>query len=315
MSSILTLTMNPSLDIATSVAHVADTVKLRCSQEQVHPGGGGINVSRIIHNLSGDSCALFPCGGYTGDQLQRLLQQEGLTTHALIINSDTRQSFSVHETSSGKDFRFLLPGHTLDESTGTSCLTYISKLDPVPRYLVASGSLPPGINEDFYAKVSRFAQSINCLFVLDTSGAALTHALNAGGIYLFKPSLQELEEFTGRTLSTESLQLDAAQALIQNGQAKIVVLSLGAEGALLVSKQGTFKASSAPVTPVSTVGAGDSVVGGMVWALERGMDTEHALRYGMACAAATITNPHGEMGKAADIRHLLDQVQITQIEN
>jgi 6-phosphofructokinase 2 len=313
MTTILTLTMNPSLDIATSIGLVTDTIKLRCTQEQVHPGGGGINVSRIIHNLGGNSCALFPCGGYTGNQLQFLLEEEGLTSHALAIKSDTRQSFSVHETSSGKDYRFLLPGHTLDENTAQSCLSYISTLHPTPRYLVASGSLPPGISEDFYARVSKIAQSINCLFVLDTSGTPLNHALSTGGIYLFKPSLQELEEFTGQILATESAQIQAAHALIQTGQVKIVVLSLGSDGAMLVSAEGVLKAQSIPVTPVSTVGAGDSVVGGMVWALDNGMNTEQALRYGIASAAATITNPHGEMGRAADIHALIDQVRISKI--
>lgn len=313
MTTILTLTMNPSLDIATSIEHVTDTIKLRCTQEQVHPGGGGINVSRIIHNLGGNSCALFPCGGYTGNQLQLLLQEEGLTSHALAIKSDTRQSFSVHETSSGKDYRFLLPGHTLDENTAQSCLSYITTLHPAPRYLVASGSLPPGITEDFYARVSKIAQSINCLFVLDTSGKPLNHALSTGGIYLFKPSLQELEEFTGQILANESAQIQAANALIRTGQVKIVVLSLGSDGALLVSEEGALKAQSIPVTPVSTVGAGDSVVGGMVWALDNGMNIEQALRYGIASAAATITNPHGEMGRAADIHALIDQVRISKI--
>ncbi len=313
MTAILTLTMNPSLDIATSITHVQDTIKLRCAQEQVHPGGGGINVSRIIHNLGGNSCAMFPCGGYTGNQLQLLLQQEGLTSHALLINSDTRQSFSVHETSSGKDYRFLLPGHTLNESTAEDCLKHIESLNPKPRYLVASGSLPPGIGDDFYVRVLKITQSIGCNFVLDTSGPALNHALRAGGIYLFKPSLQELEEFTGQSLSTETAQLAAANMIIQSGQAKVVVLSLGADGALLVCAEGAFKAPSIPVTPLSTVGAGDSVVGGMVWALEQGLTIEQALRYGIACATATIINPHGEMGRATDIQSMLAQVQISRI--
>lgn len=313
MTAILTLTMNPSLDIATSIARVEDTIKLRCTQEQVHPGGGGINVSRIIHNLGGNSCAMFPCGGYTGNQLQLLLQQEGLTSHALLIDSDTRQSFSVHETSSGKDYRFLLPGHTLNESTAEDCLKHIASLNPKPRYLVASGSLPPGIGDNFYVRVLKITQSIGCHFVLDTSGTALNHALRAGGIYLFKPSLQELEEFTGQTLSRESSQLAAANMIIQAGQSKIVVLSRGADGALLVSAEGAFKVASIPVTPLSTVGAGDSVVGGMVWALERGLSIEQALRYGIACATATIINPHGEMGRAADIESMLNQVKITRI--
>lgn len=313
MTAILTLTMNPSLDIATSIPHVTDTIKLRCTPEETHPGGGGINVSRIIHNLGGESVAMFPCGGYTGDRLRQLLEQEGLTTQIFPIDSHTRQSFSIHETTSGKDFRFLLPGHTISPATTSACLNYIRCLKNKPRYLVASGSLPPGVAEDFYAEVSALAKQLQCHFVLDTSGRALTQAVQAGGIYFFKPSLEELEELTGKTLQSEASQLDAARKLIHTGQTKMLVLSLGQKGALLVSEQLTLRASGVAVTPVSSVGAGDSLVGAMVWALERGYSLEQSLRYGISSATATIMNTHGQMGGAVDIAALLDQIQITRI--
>jgi len=314
MTGIVTLTMNPSLDIATSIAHVSDTIKLRCAQEETHPGGGGINVSRIIHNLGGDSIAVFPCGGYTGDRLQELLVQENLSTHTIPISSNTRQSFSVHETSSGKDFRFLLPGHVLSQDIAQTCLEYVRHLKSKPRFIVASGSLPPGVEDNFYAEVSKLAQSLDCLFVLDTSGPALVNALASSGVYFFKPSLEELEELTGESLGTEALQLKAARRLIASGQTRMVVISLAADGVLLVSADFALRASGISVTPVSTVGAGDCVVGAMVWALERELSFEQALRYGVASATATILNAHGEMGRKENIDSLLDQIQISRIQ-
>ena len=313
MTGIVTLTMNPSLDIATSIAKVSETIKLRCAPEESHPGGGGINVSRIIHNLGGDSIAVFPCGGYTGDRLEQLLINEDLTIHTIPVSSHTRQSFSIHETSSGKDFRFLLPGHVLSQDIAQTCLEYIRNLKSKPRFIVASGSLPPGVEDNFYAAVSKLAQALDCLFVLDTSGPALAHALKFGGIYFFKPSLEELEELNGEALGTETLQLKAARRLIQAGQTKMVVISLAADGVLLVTEDFALRASAIPVTPVSTVGAGDCIVGAMVWALERGLSLDQALRYGVASATATILNTHGEMGRKEDIDPLLDQINITRL--
>lgn len=313
MTRILTLTMNPSLDIATSIEHVRDTVKLRCAPEESHPGGGGINVSRIIHNMGGDSIAMFPCGGYTGDRLQQLLIEEDLTTHIFPISSNTRQSFSIHESATTKDYRFLLPGHTLDQATATACLDYIRNLKSKPHFLVASGSLPPGISDDFYADVSRLAQSMSCHFVLDTSGAALKHAIQAGGIYLFKPSLEELEELTGQALPTQEMQIHAARALIDARKTEVIVISLGSKGALLITEKLVLKAQGPTVQPVSSVGAGDSLVGGVIWALEQNASIERALRYGIASACATIMHPHGEMGSREMIEMYLEKIQISKL--
>ncbi len=313
MTAILSLTLNPSLDIATTVARVTNTVKLRCSLEESHPGGGGINVSRIIHNMGGDSIAIFPCGGYTGDRLLELLNREELTTHSFPISTNTRQSFSVHETTTGKDFRFLLPGDLVDQKIGDACLQYISKLKNKPKFVIASGSLPPGLSENFYADVAKLTHSLGSKFILDSSGSAFAKAIQTGGIYLIKPSLEELEELTGQILSNETLQLSAARKLIQSGKAEIVVLSLGSKGALLITADMALRASGVPVTPVSSVGAGDSIVGAMIWAIDRDFSLDQALRYGIAAATSTILNIHGEMGQMSQIERLIDQIQITHI--
>ena len=313
MSTILTVTMNPSLDIATRIDHVQDTIKLRCASEESHAGGGGINVARLIHNLGGDTTAIFPCGGYTGDQLLQLLREENLPTYTFPIIGHTRQSFSIHETSTGKDYRFLLPGHTLDHVVAQQCLDYIRNLHEIPSYIIASGSLPPGVADTFYVDMLRLAQSIGSLFVLDTSGPALSKTLDAGGVYFCKPSLEELEELTGNALPTQALQVNAARALIEAGKTKIIVVSLGARGALLITAEICLRASGLDVQPVSSVGAGDSMVGGIVWALGQGQSLDQTLQMGVASATATILNKHGEMGHIETVERLIQQVQITHL--
>ncbi len=309
----LTLTMNPSLEIATSVERVVDTDKLRCEPEQSHPGGGGINVARVINNMGGNSIAAFPFGGFTGKRLCMLLEQERVTIQGVEVESETRQCFSVHERSTTHDFRFVLPGHPLPAQGMQACLDGITTLKTPPRYLVASGSLPPGVPDDFYATLGKRAANMGSLYVLDTSGAPLAHALASGGIYLIKPSLAELEELTDRPLKTEVARLHAAQAIIRKGQSKLVALSLGDQGALLISDHGCWRAASLPVQPVSTVGAGDSFVGGMIWALSRSMAIEQAFRYAIACATGTILNAHGQMCQQDEVSSLFQRVEITPI--
>jgi len=310
----LTWTMNPSLEISTAVQEVVATDKLRCEPERSNPGGGGINVARVLHNLGGNSIAAFPFGGFTGRRLCMLLEQEGVTIYGIEVKSETRQCFSVHETSTGDDFRFVLPGHRLPVEVIQLCMDKIRKLKPAPHYIIASGSLPPGIPIDFYATLGKLAAELGSLYVLDTSGAPLAQALAVGGIYLIKPSLNELEELTGQTLNTESSRLQATQKIIQSGQAKIVALSLAEQGALLVCAHGAWRAESLPVQPVSTVGAGDSFVGGMIWALSNFMALELAFCYAIACATATIQNTHGQMCQRNEVLALLERVKITQLK-
>ncbi len=312
MLDILTVTLNPALDVATSVSKVADTHKLRCAAAHIHPGGGGINVARVVQRLGGDCLALYLAGGLNGQQLAQLLDQEQVRSHSLSVTGQTRECFSVHETSSGLDFRFVLPGPDVAPFEWQACLDYVSHLDAAPQYLVASGSLPPGVPDDFYARLARLAKARGSRVVLDTSGPALAAAL-AEGVYLVKPSLRELREFSGQPLGTQAQWRDAAQQLIHAGQAQIVALSLGEDGALLVTADQAWRARPIPVTVQSTIGAGDSFVGGMVWALNRGANVEEAFRYGMAAGAAAVLSTGTGLCQSADVERLHRQVILTPI--
>ena len=309
MTDILTVTMNPALDVSTSTNKVMDTHKLRCAAAHFHPGGGGINVARVLHRLGADCLALYPAGGVNGQRLQKLLDQEQVRSHCIAIAEETRESFSVLETSSGRDFRFVLPGPELSPRESEACLSEVSKLETPTRYLVASGSLPPGVPADFYARLARLARARGSLLVLDSSGPALAAAL-AEGVYLVKPSLRELRELTGRPLHTELQWREAAQQIIRAGQAQVVALSLGEEGALLVTADRALRASSVPVTVKSSIGAGDSFVGGLVWALNRNIELSQAFRYGMAAGAAALLTAGTALCQAADVERLHKEVAV-----
>lgn len=308
MTNILTLTMNPAVDVFTSIDRVIPGHKLRCDQAQTHPGGGGINVARVLHRLGADVRALYTCGGVTGRVLSELLAQERIPAQALDIANETRESFTVHEGSSGQDFRFVLPGPTLSEVEWRACLAALRE-QGLAKYLIASGSLPPGAPDDFYAQMASQARAQGSQFVLDTSGAALRTALQAG-VHLVKPSLRELRDLTGLPLEAESDWCQAARRLIQQGLAHIVALSLGEDGALLVTAQHAWRAHALKVDVASTIGAGDSFLAGLVWALDQQHDLALALRYAMAAGAAALLTSGTSLCQLADIQRLLGDVQV-----
>lgn len=307
MTDILTVTMNPALDVSTATGKVVDTHKLRCTVAKFHPGGGGINVARVMHRLGSNCLALYPAGGVHGQRLQHLLAEEQVASHCIPIAGETRESFSVHENATGRDFRFVLPGPELVSSEWQACLAYVTEVEVPPRYLVASGSLPPGVPVDFYARLARLARARGSLMVLDTSGPPLAAAL-AEGVYLVKPSLRELRELTGLPLQTGQQWREAAQAIQRDGRAQIVALSLGEQGALLVTAEKALHADSVPVKVASSIGAGDSFVGGLVWALNRNIELEPAFRYGMAAGAAALLTAGTALCQAADVERLHNEV-------
>ncbi|MDP2033242.1 MAG: 1-phosphofructokinase family hexose kinase [Polaromonas sp.] len=309
-SDILTLTMNPALDVSTSTDKVTDTHKLRCAAAQFHPGGGGINVARVLQRLGSNCLALYPAGGMNGQRLRQLLDQEQVRSQCLAIAGETRESFHVHETASGRDFRFVLPGPALNTAEWQACLDGVGAAAAPPSWLVASGSLPPGVPLDFYAQLTRLARTRGSRVVLDSSGPALAAAL-AEGVHLIKPSLRELRELTGLPLETDPQRLAAARSIIAAGQAQIVALSLGEEGALLVTADQALRASAVAVAVASTIGAGDSFVGGLVWALSRQTDLAQAFRYAMGSAAAALLSAGTALCQPADVERLSRQVHIT----
>ncbi len=303
MSDILTVTMNPAVDISTSASAVVPTHKIRCGASQRHPGGGGINVARVIHRLGGDCAALFPLGGSSGDVLKRLLDKENVHSLCVGISGDTRESFSVRESSTGSEYRFVLPGPEMSFAEWQACMDRVSDLVPMPRFVVASGSLPPGVPDNFYADLTRLVKAAGAKLVLDTSGPALAAALEEG-VYMVKPSLRELRELFQRPLDTEAEWRRAAEELVSSGKAEIVVLTMGESGAWLVTQAGACFAPSLAVNLVSAIGAGDSFVGGMVWGLSQGLPVRDSFRYGVAAGSAAVLSDGAGLCSEEDVHRL-----------
>lgn len=303
--SIVTLTLHPALDKSTTTDHIVPDHKLRCAPLRIDAGGGGINVSKGIRKLDGHSTAVFPVGGVNGDLLCSLLEKAGIETQLLKVPHETRESFSVTETRSNQQYRFTMAGGEMTEAQADQCLEMVKKLRPT--WLVASGSLPPGLPENYFEKVVHLARQIEARLILDTSGPALRPAVEKG-VFLLKPNLAELSALAG----VEHLEMnevdDAALKIIHEGKCEVVVVSLGPQGALLVTRDGFEHIPAPMVKKQTTVGAGDSMIAGMVWALEAGKSFREMAQIGVACGSAATMNAGTELFQAADVWRLFDWI-------
>lgn len=308
MEKIVTLTMNPALDVSTGILSVAPEIKLRCARPRFHPGGGGINVSRAIRFLGGESTAVFTAGGHTGTMLTRLLRDEGIGSSPIAIEGITRESFAVYEESTGLQYRFNMPGPELSADEWIACLERVFDLEPA--YIVASGSLPQGVPIEFYGEVTRYARQYGIRVIVDTAGEALNKAFGKG-VYLMKPNLHELELFSGEKVRDEAHIREVARRLIAEGLAEIMVVSMGAAGASLITGD-EYVHLRAPIVKIqSKVGAGDSMVGGMAMGLAGGRPLLDAVRFGIAAGSAAVMTPGTELCRRADAYRLYEQISVT----
>ena len=302
---IVTLTLNPAIDLACKAHTVVPGQKIRTTAEQFDAGGGGINIARVLHTLGTDALAILMAGGTTGQFLRELLDEKGIEYLVIPILGRTRISLAVHESSTGREFHFVPAGPLVAEAELHALVEALEKIES--QWLVASGSLPEGVPEDFYGRLARLAAQRGMHFVLDTTGAALKHALGKG-VTLVKPSLGELESLLGRTIGDRSEQEAAALALVRGGAAQYVVLSLGAEGAILARDKGVLRLPAPNVVVRSSVGAGDSFTAGMILGLSRGDAPEDAFAHGIAAGAAAVMNYGTAHLLPADVEALYRQI-------
>jgi 6-phosphofructokinase 2 len=309
LTQIITVTPNPAIDVSTSVGKIAPYTKLRCAPARQDPGGGGINVARVVKRLGGEAAAIYPAGGATGQLLRRLMDREEVRSLAIPASEETREDFTVFEETTNQQYRFVLPGAPLSEQEWQECLRVLACTEPRPSFVVASGSLPAGVPEDFFGRVARVAKEIGAKVIVDTSGAPLKAALTEG-VYLIKPNLREFQELTGTSSTDDVALIEAGRNLIDRGVVECVALSLGPYGALLITRDLALRADGLPIRPASVVGAGDSFVGAMVWSLARDHSLDAALRYGIAAGSAALLNPGTELCQSEDVKRLAPQVII-----
>lgn len=303
-TSVLTITLNPTIDVFGAADKVRPTHKVRLSKASYEPGGGGINVARVVTTLGGTAEAVFLAGGEMGAFLGRLVREEGIAQRPIAIDGQTRVALMVHDDATGLEYRFLPEGPEVTASDIERCAEAIAAT--AGGIVVASGSLPRGAPEDSFARLARAAAKNGMPFVLDTSGKALGAALDEGGILLVKPSRGELEAHAGASLDEDGLAA-AARDLVDSGKVHMVAVTLGGDGAMLVSAAGVMRRPAIAVPVRSAVGAGDSFLGAMVWAMTEGWPLEDAFGLAMAAGAAATSNRGATLCRKEDVFRLYSE--------
>ncbi|MRX51780.1 hexose kinase [Paracoccus sp. S-4012] len=310
---VLTVTLNPAYDLATSIERVVPEIKLRCAAPLADPGGGGINVSRAIARIDGESRAAVSLGGPNGEAMERLLAEEGITTVPLPAPGETRLSFAVTETLTGAQFRFMMPGPEWSEADAEAAVAAVREAAPPGTRVVLSGSTPPGVPEDIAARMQAGLGSERRLYV-DTSGPAL-HAIGRvpAGLALLRMDGAEAEDLAGRPLPTRRASAEFAADLVGRGVAEAVLVARGGDGNIVADAEGVWHAEALRVPVVSKVGAGDSFLGAFVLARARGGDLPEALGWGAAAASAACMTPATELFRREDFERLLEMREITRM--
>jgi 6-phosphofructokinase 2 len=313
--TLLTVTLNPALDRCGRVVALESERKLHCTDVTVEPGGGGVNVARMATRLGLRTTAAVLMGGDGGDRLVRLLQAEGVSVVALATSEAVREDLTIVETSTGRHYRFVLPGAEVRLNELAAAARDIVGLAKGAGRVVVSGSLPPGVSDAAFGELLRDLRAAGAELLVDVPGPSLAAAAQVGA-QLLKPSAHELSAFAGAELSGEEELEQAARDLLALGPNEAVVVSLGGAGALFVPAAGEAWRLHAPaVRSVSTVGAGDSLVAGVAVALACDWTTLDAARLGVAAGTASTTRAGSGLAHAPDVRRLLPHVTSSLIQH
>ena len=311
---ILTVTLNPSLDEWVELPTLAVGRLNRAGGFARYPGGKGINVSRVVHELGGRTQALGVAGGDDGLILRHLLNHLAIPHTLIQISGATRNNYKIRTEHPSRLTEINAPGPAVPSSALRQLERLMHRLAPRTRCAVFSGSLPPGVRTTIYRQWIQDARRRRLLTVLDASGEALRQGLSASP-WLIKPNREEAEALSGRPLSTMAAVGRTAMALSRRGP-ELVVISLGKSGAVLAShRRGEVWMAAPPrVTTDSAVGAGDSFVAGFVVGWLRSRSLREAMRWGSASGAATAMTPGTELCHRRDVVRLLSRVRVTRLK-
>lgn len=301
--TVVTLTPNPALDLWMTTPRFRTGPKLRCTRPKLDPGGGGVNVSRAIHRLGGATLALHAAGGRTGDDIAAALDREGVPAERCPIAGDTREDISVRETETGGVLRFVTPGPELRAEERDDLLERTRRAVSGASLAVGSGSLPEGMDDRFWAETAAICRQAGTRFLLDSHdlvGPALEE-----GVFCFRENRDAVSNLVGHDVGWPEEAADWAEAQVRSGRAEVVVLTEGADGALLVSEDFRLLQMPPKVEVRSAIGAGDSFVAGLCTVLSRDQGLEEALRTGVAAAAATLLTEGTELCRREDVERLL----------
>lgn len=302
MAQIVTITFSPCIDKSATVQELIPEKKLYCSNPTSEPGGGGINVARALHKLGQQATAVFPSGGCQGELLKRLLQREGVSCIPTHCENETRENLIILERLTNKQFRFGMPGAALLENEWQSCLTQAETVAD-DGFIIVSGSMPEGVPLTVFDRLNDIAAMKRSKLVVDTSGESLKYAASSGA-FLIKPNLGELSTLAGVGKIAMNNTAEVARKVLEQYPCEIIVVSLGPDGAMLVTDSECYRATPPEVERKSTVGAGDSMVAGIILYLHLGKSLREALNYGVACGTAATMSAGTGLCRSADVEHL-----------
>jgi len=302
MHKIVTITLNPSIDKSTRVKAIMPEKKLRCEPPKFEPGGGGVNVSRAIKKLGGHSSAIYFAGGYSGEFFRSLLDLENISSIVVPIQEYTRENMIVVDESNNFQYRFGMPGPHVSEHEIERFFDLFNEIEGA-EYVIASGSLPMGIKDSFFGRLAHLCHNKHAKLIVDTSGEPLRKAINEG-VYMIKPNLGELSMLNGVDGLNDNDIVDAARNIIKRNGAEVIVVSMGPAGAVLVTANEVINSIAPTVHKKSTVGAGDTMLAGIVLALSQGLNWKEILHYGIAAGTATTMNEGTELCKKDDVERL-----------
>jgi 1-phosphofructokinase family hexose kinase len=314
---ILSITLNPCIDHALFVDELKPHDSNRVVRVERDAGGKGINLSRVVAELGGTSVATGLLGGGTGNYIRHVLDQQGAVHRFLQIEGETRVNFSVEDETDQPPTSFNERGPTISAAELSEFRKLLPELVYAARWIAVGGSMPPGVPKEFYAELVGFARENGIKILVDADGEAMVHALGACPD-LVKPNADEASRLLGREIDTLEQAVDAVQELRTRMEREalgtpIAIISRGDKGAVLACAEGVFNGLPPKVDVRSTIGSGDSLLGGFLWALEEGRSIEDAFRLGIACGAATATTSGSEIARRPVIEAVLPGVTVERV--
>lgn len=310
-SKIVTVTLNPAVDRSGVVQELRPSEKLRCTNEHCHPGGGGINVARVLTRFNVDVIAVFPVGGYTGELLKSMIEAEKVRYSSIDVPGSTRENVSIRSNADGQQYRFVFPGAEMSIADIERCCDLALSHVARDSYIVISGSLPPGAPVDTYAKLATRASKIGAHVALDSSGAAFVQCLGPA-LSIFKLNEEELGNISGAPVYDRERCIAAARQLLAAGP-KMAAITRGAKGAILVTASEAWDAGAPLVHAISSIGAGDTFLAILIEALSRGQTPEVGLRHAVAAASAALLTEGTGLAWPEKMRSFISQIPVESI--
>lgn len=307
---IYTLALNPAIDRTFWVERIDFEESNRVEREARYAGGKGIDVSRVLTGLGLKNTALGFAGGFVGDELECRLASEGVRNDFTRISGETRTNIAIHETSTGRHILLTAKGPVISPYELGALMRKIEGLDDASIFAIG-GSIPPGVPPETYRRIISVMKRKGAITVLDADGDALRAGIE-GGPDLIKPNLRELSQYVGRDLVTIDEVLAAADEVHEQG-VDTVLVSMGAEGIVMVGPEVRLKASPPKVQVVNTIGLGDSAVAGFIYGMATGLEPSESLAYATAAGTATALKPGTARANKGDIEAMLPRIALKDL--